>query len=1068
MTPNDFNLPDDPDALASFLQTEQQYGGQAAYQAARDAGQTELTYRQWVQVRTPEFKQWFGDWENDPANASKVINERTGEPLVVYHGTRSGGFHTFDVGGSGKTAGTGAFFSETAQTAKTYSGTWDEVIPVDDSEWAEYGDEPDTPGNYEVFLNIRQPDEYDFYGNNWNAYDAQEEFFVEDENGEILEYFTNEADAEYYVADQEAEGITGLSIQKELNTDFSDSTDSLAAASRRTGADGVRFLSVVDEGFCGGSGHEDNVWVAFDPAQIKSANHNLGYFSERSNDIRFRQTETPPSVAPSPETDHLRRIQAAVVRAVGEEAAQHIRVVHSQEARLDARFSQSLSGVEGWYDGRTQTITLVADNLTEETAALTAWHELGHRGMGDAAFQQYRGILTEADQNDVVRRLADAVVQSRRGTDDPALHRRETAVEEALAELFAARKTGNYAHINQKYAGYGFTGIPTRMHDTLGGWLMRTAQKLTDLAAKVIGVHRHEVSDTAVFALLGKIDRALDNSLQPSQQSERSHVLFNRNEHSSASDEYYLDLAQRYLNGDKSVTDELRSLVNTQTARNGFDDDVSFRLQHRAPYKDEEDYNKTADNLADLYSDDIYGRHAADYFGHGEPAMDNESVRVIQSVRGNPDAEITVYRALPKDAVGTSIARGDWVTTSRTYAELHDESALRGDYKIVEKTVKAHELYNDGNSIHEWGYDTGLDTLRSKIHDREKLRDLITFDDQGGIIPLSQRFNPQQTDIRFNRSRPGVEHSFARTAEALGGEAAYQAARDAGQTELTYRQWVQVRTPEFKQWFGDWENDPANASKVINEHTGEPLVVYHGTERGGFTQFETDGWNTGVTTGSFFSEAPEVAQTYSGTEQAAQPEKREAGNYAVFLNIRQPETYDFNGDYWNEYESDDERFIVDQHGEVARYFPKAADAEAWLAEQGAAASESNLRITAERPENWHEDTNSLAHMARQDSRFDGVCFKHVIDEGKYAEFGYESSVWVAFDPTQIKSADFNDGRFSQDADIRFSRAAPQPVTAEALLQAVLNSLDAETHAAALNNLQQNNTSIVSVDGEIDR
>ena len=41
-------------------------------------------------------------------------------------------------------------------------------------------------------------------------------------------------------------------------------------------------------------------------------------------------------------------------------------------------------------------------------------------------------------------------------------------------------------------------------------------------------------------------------------------------------------------------------------------------------------------------------------------------------------------------------------------------------------------------------------------------------------------------------------------------------------------QWTTVRTKRFKEWFGDWENDPENASKVVDEN-GEPLVVYHGT-----------------------------------------------------------------------------------------------------------------------------------------------------------------------------------------------------------------------------------------------
>ena len=50
------------------------------------------------------------------------------------------------------------------------------------------------------------------------------------------------------------------------------------------------------------------------------------------------------------------------------------------------------------------------------------------------------------------------------------------------------------------------------------------------------------------------------------------------------------------------------------------------------------------------------------------------------------------------------INNGDWVTTSRLYAKQHGESNLNNSYKIITKTVKASELYTDGNSIFEWGY----------------------------------------------------------------------------------------------------------------------------------------------------------------------------------------------------------------------------------------------------------------------------------------------------------------------------------------------------------------------------
>ena len=38
-----------------------------------------------------------------------------------------------------------------------------------------------------------------------------------------------------------------------------------------------------------------------------------------------------------------------------------------------------------------------------------------------------------------------------------------------------------------------------------------------------------------------------------------------------------------------------------------------------------------------------------------------------------------------------------------------------------------------------------------------------------------------------------------------------------------------VQSQQFKRWFGDWQNDPAHASKVVNAD-GTPKVVYHQTD----------------------------------------------------------------------------------------------------------------------------------------------------------------------------------------------------------------------------------------------
>ena len=64
-----------------------------------------LSPEDWTYVRTDEFKAWFGDWENDPGNASKVLDEN-GEPLLVYHGSNQD-FDKFDVSKCGAMTGSG-------------------------------------------------------------------------------------------------------------------------------------------------------------------------------------------------------------------------------------------------------------------------------------------------------------------------------------------------------------------------------------------------------------------------------------------------------------------------------------------------------------------------------------------------------------------------------------------------------------------------------------------------------------------------------------------------------------------------------------------------------------------------------------------------------------------------------------------------------------------------------------------------------------------------------------------------------------------------------------------------
>lgn len=150
-----------------FAETAQQYGGEEAYAAAKADGETNLTYRQWVQVRTPAFKEWFGDWENDPEAASKVIDPQTGEPLVVYHGTPNASFDVFDARMEGQNTGAaneehglgGFYFTTDASIADTYARTLELEIAIVSER--QFGIQPKedlpSPAIYPVFLNIRNP-----------------------------------------------------------------------------------------------------------------------------------------------------------------------------------------------------------------------------------------------------------------------------------------------------------------------------------------------------------------------------------------------------------------------------------------------------------------------------------------------------------------------------------------------------------------------------------------------------------------------------------------------------------------------------------------------------------------------------------------------------------------------------------------------------------------------------------------------------------------------------------------------------------------------------------------------
>ena len=110
-------------------------------------------------------------------------------------------------------------------------------------------------------------------------------------------------------------------------------------------------------------------------------------------------------------------------------------------------------------------------------------------------------------------------------------------------------------------------------------------------------------------------------------------------------------------------------------------------------------------------------------------------------------------------------------------------------------------------------------------------------------------------------------------------------------SNLTPEQYRLVRTPAFKKWFGDWENSPETASKVIDEN-GEPLVLFHGTY-GNFNVFEKNNSFFGI--GSYFTADFNYAKDFSDdsyddndTDDDVKTNKVKGKVLQVFLNLRNP------------------------------------------------------------------------------------------------------------------------------------------------------------------------------------
>ena len=190
----------------------------------------------------------------------------------------------------------------------------------------------------------------------------------------------------------------------------------------------------------------------------------------------------------------------------------------------------------------------------------------------------------------------------------------------------------------------------------------------------------------------------------------------------------------------------------------------------------------------------------------------------------------------------------------------------------------------------------------------------------------------------------------------------------------------------FDAWFG---------KSVLRDAKGRPLVLYHGTDKGGFTAFDLSKIDPSHV-GFFLSDDPRLAQTYTSFSQFDPfgdevPTKK--GIYRLFVKMENPFVYDAQGSRWN----------AIPWGKGYKDFVHTSTIGIWAKQHG----------------------------------YDGVILNNTVIVGPSGIFYEPSTVYIVFDPRNIKSAAYNRGTWDPtDPDIRHN---PRPARRNPLAKADIDT-----------------------------
>ena len=726
--------------------------------------------------------------QNEYFKDSKMRDEN-GNLKVMYHGSQNAGFHVFDPAHSDD--GISLFFVDRNDVATSYSGTsetyeaqtirtaedmnnflakigydhyeavenngkyellennehvaWSDTAQDLYEEFCWYEGVGEGDANYKVYLNLTNPLEVDAKGRPWNKIDAEFSQEVYDkynsltaeEKAALVDLAEWEDFRMFNSEIQEARGDALASAYAKMGEDcniydlFSVAADNFSEESMRENArnylktrdyaqrakeggyDGVIIKNVHDNGgYSNGSEGASTVAIAFNSEQVKSVANEK---PTKNPDIRYSLSDSEGAELSKEQQEYFKdskiRNENGLLKVMHHGTNESFTVFDKNKARSGGTYGK------GFY-------------FTDSTSHAATY------GESIDVYLNITNPLQNGTNNitkEQIRKFVEAIAENEDyGIDNYGY---DATIDSVTDSIYGKSDFGMILDLNISCIGDMVAAV--------------------ELFNKVNGTNYDGiVAPTETVAFYSEQIKRIDNKA-PTTNPDIRYSL------SPETDKVYLDAVKR---GDMETA---QMMVNQAAKDAGYTDDSSWKMQHSAP--------NSKDDVS-LYDLKKSGLVPDDYWDHPEwytyGAEERESFYKVKDAlskqerwdaegktnyRGKPlEARIWVYRAVDKtvNSKEDHFRNGDWVTPSYDYAVNEGQMNPKG-YRIIKQNVSIKDLYWDGNSIAELGYDDGKTYAYRDTVNNRKLLDPVTYDDYGLVIPLSKRFKYRNSDTRYSLTPEG-------------------------------------------------------------------------------------------------------------------------------------------------------------------------------------------------------------------------------------------------------------------------------------------------------------------------